>query len=273
MSSEKEIVNYWYNKRGFFTINNVKTSNNKDAGILALKFDNEGVSKIYHLGVSCSITNNVTDTTNLDQAVKDVMRIKFNNKDIKKAVEKNLKNFKINKNAVVKVIILGSVSKNKRKDIVSKFSEYGVSVIEFDEILYEVMDQLDTRYYRNDIIRSLQLMKYLLLNQPEKMSQLIASSLSHSSRKELISNMMDKDEIIKEFKMTNKDRLGSIIKSSKIKTDELVEVLDKNVLNNKNRKGFVENIMRNDKMRSILDGAIENGYVEERKEKPLNEFF
>ena len=85
--------------------------------------------------------------------------------------------------------------------------------------------------------------------------------------------MMDRDEIIKEFKMTNNDRLGSIIKSSKIKTEELVKVLDKSVLNNKSRKGFVENIMKNDKMRSILEDAMENGYVEERKEKQLNEFF
>ncbi len=39
MSAEKEIVNFWYNKKGLFTLNNIKTSSNRDCGILALKFD------------------------------------------------------------------------------------------------------------------------------------------------------------------------------------------------------------------------------------------
>ena len=57
MSAEKEIVNYWYNKKGLFTINNIKTSSNRDAGILALKFDKNIVNEVFHIEVSCSITN------------------------------------------------------------------------------------------------------------------------------------------------------------------------------------------------------------------------
>jgi hypothetical protein len=45
MSAEKEIVNYWYNKKGFFTINNIKTTNNKDVGILALKYDKNKIDE------------------------------------------------------------------------------------------------------------------------------------------------------------------------------------------------------------------------------------
>ena len=66
MSAEKDIVNFWYNKKGFFTINNLKTSSNKDVGILALKLDNDGVNGVFHIQVSCSITNNISETINLN---------------------------------------------------------------------------------------------------------------------------------------------------------------------------------------------------------------
>ena len=55
MSAEKEVVNFWLNRKGYFTVNNLK-SGNKDIGILALKFDKGSLTNIMHVEVSCSIT-------------------------------------------------------------------------------------------------------------------------------------------------------------------------------------------------------------------------
>ena len=272
MSSEKEIVNNWYNKKGFFTINNIKTSTNKDAGILALKFEKGTVEEVLHIGVSCSITNNIAETTKLDKSIKDMVKSKFEDKSIKEAISSNIKQFNIEKNRLRKLIVIGAVPKSRKKEIIKEFNQKDVEVLELEDILFEVMDNLDTRYYRNDIIRTLQLLKFLLLGQPEKMSKLV-SSLSNTSRKELIVSMLDKDEIVKEFKMTNKERLGAILKSSKIKPADLVDILDRTVLNKRTRKDFFENLMKNDKMRTLLREAMDVGVVLPKKEVPLDKFF
>ena len=46
LSAEKEIVNYWYNKKGFFTINNIKTNSNRDIGILALRINKNEIEEL-----------------------------------------------------------------------------------------------------------------------------------------------------------------------------------------------------------------------------------
>tara|TARA_Y100000310_G_scaffold251715_1_gene258320 strand:+ start:37489 stop:38319 length:831 start_codon:yes stop_codon:yes gene_type:complete len=273
MSSEKEIVNFWYNKKGYFTINNIKTTNNRDAGLLALRFENDNVEEFNHIGVSCSITNNINETTDLKKSISNVIKNKFEDTGIQEAINQNIKQFNVNKAKLRRIIVIGAVPKSRKKEIVDEFNNKLVEVIEIENILFNVMNDLDTKYYQNDIVRSLQLVKFFLLSQPEKLGEIIASSLSQTSRKELISNMLEKKEVIKEFRMTNKDRLGDIIKSSKIKPNDLVDILDKTVLTSRSRKGFVENVVKNEKMKSILDDAMENGFKEERKEIPLNEFF
>ena len=87
MTAEKEIVNYWYNKKGLFTINNIKTNSNRDIGILALKFDKNIVNEVYHIQVSCSITNNISETTNLDKSVSKIIDEKFDGKDLIEAIK------------------------------------------------------------------------------------------------------------------------------------------------------------------------------------------
>ena len=51
MSAEKEVVNFWLNRKGYFTVSNIK-SGNKDVGILALKFDKDSLTRIMHIEVS-----------------------------------------------------------------------------------------------------------------------------------------------------------------------------------------------------------------------------
>ena len=250
MSAEKEIVNYWCNKKGFFTINNIKTNNNKDAGILALKFDNDKVDEILHIEVSCSITNNITETADLGKSVGKIISERFDDKSVSDAISRNIKQFSADKRSLRKVIVLGAVPKSRKNEIMKKFSESNVGVMMFEDVLYDVFEQLDTSYYKNDIIRTLQLTKFLLLSEPNKLAKFLANdAFTSSSRKEFLSNILDNEGIIKEFKKTNVERLGTILKNSSLKPKDLVDMLEQNILNKRTRKMFLNSLMEQEKTR------------------------
>jgi len=254
MSAEKEIVNYWYNKKGLFTINNIKTSSNRDCGILALKFDKDKVNEVFHIEVSCSITNNIPETTNLSKSVGKIVDEKFEDEDIADAINNHIKNFSIQKNKIKKIMILGAVPKSRKSEIITEFNQKEVEIIEFENILYDVLEQLDTQYYRNDIIRTLQLTKFLLLSEPTKLAKLLANdTFSPSSRKEFLSSILDKEQIVKEFKKTNVERLGAILKNSGLNPSQLAEMLQQNILNKKTRKLFLNSLIEQEKTRKIMN--------------------
>ncbi len=250
MSAEKEIVNYWYNRKGFFTINNIK-ANNRDIGLLALKFGKNAASEILHVEVSCSITNNVSDTKNLSKSINAIIEEKFYNKSIVKALFEHVRRLSVEDISIRKVMVFGAVPKSRKKEIIAEFGRKNVEVIEFENVLFEVLDKMDTQYYKNDIIRSLQLMKFILFNEPAKMANLL-SNLSSNSRKKFLSMILEKDEIMREFKKTNSERLGAILRNSKIKPGELASMLQNNILNKKTRKPFLDSLMQEESSRKIM---------------------
>jgi F0F1-type ATP synthase delta subunit len=270
MSAEKEIVNYWYNRKGLFTINNIKTSSSRDCGILALKFEKDKIDEVFHIEVSCSITGNISDASNLERSISIIVKGKFEDASIRKTINSNIGRFSIQKNDVKKILVIGALPKSSKAEIIGKFSEIGVQAIEFQNILYEVLENLDTQYYRNDIIRTLQLVKFLLLSEPENLAKLLADgSLSSSSRKEFLSSILDKGEIIKEFKKTNSERLAAILKSSGMKPSELAHMLDHQILNKKTRKVFFDSLTEQEKIRKAARKIIKKN----KNELELNKFF
>src|SRR3989338_590761 len=115
MSAEKEIVNYWYNKKGLFTVNNIKTSGNRDAGILALKFDKNAVNDIFHIQVSCSITNNISETANLEKSTAKIVGEKFEDKAISGAISSSIRQFSIQKDSIKKIMVIGAMPKRSEE--------------------------------------------------------------------------------------------------------------------------------------------------------------
>src|SRR3989338_4730193 len=141
MSAEKEIVNYWYNKKGLFTINNIKTSSNRDCGILALKFDKDRINEVFHIEVACSITNNITETANLDKSIGKIVNEKFEENGVEEAISSHIRQFSVPKQKIKKIIILGAVPKSRKSDIIKEFNRKEVDVIEFENILYDVLER------------------------------------------------------------------------------------------------------------------------------------
>lgn len=263
LSAEKEIVNYWCNKKGFFTINNIKTAN-RDVGILALKFNKEKIDDARHIEVSCSISGNVMEK-DIENFVKKTIDEKFNNKNIVKKVNDNLKTFSGIKK-IKKILILGMLPKSRKKEIINCFKNKGVSILEFQAVLSNVIEELGTQYYKNDIIRTLQLVKYLVLSKPATFVGL-SDFLSSGNKEKFLSAVLEKEEIIKEFRKTNEERLATILKHASIKDPEkLAELLQESVLNRRTRKPFFNSILK-------MQGIKEEEKEMLKREMPLSDFF
>ena len=254
MSAEKEIVNFWYNKKGLFTINNIKTSSNRDAGILALKFDNSKVNEVFHIEVSCSLTNNIAETKNLEKSIAGIAEEKFNDSSIIKSVNSHIRQFSIDEQKIKKILILGSVPKSRKSEIIRAFNQKEVEVIEFENILYDILEQLDTQYYRNDVIRTLQLTKFLLLSEPTKLAKLLSNdAFTSSSRKEFLSSILDNNDIVKEFRKTNMESVASILKNSGLKANVLAQMIEDSMLNKRTRKIFMNSLMEQENNKKIIN--------------------
>ena len=261
MSAEREVVNFWLNRKGYFTVNNLK-SGNKDIGILALKFDKGVLTHIMHLEVICSVTGFSEQNYAIDKLIND----KFDDKNITVTIKKYTQDMNKDIN-IENVVVLNSLSKTK-EDMTKKLGKSGIIIVEFEDILADVMKELKTEYFRNDVIRTMQITKFLLMSNPKKFVDVLYNTLSHGKRKEFLAELLNKDEVIKEFKKTNEERLVLIIKQAMIKPEKLAEMLEKDVLNRKTRKPFITSLMEQKKI-----GKVYKKQVESKKETPLRKFF
>jgi uncharacterized protein YajQ (UPF0234 family) len=261
LSAEKEVVNFWLNRRGYFTVNNLKAGN-KDVGVLALKFDKGSLTHVMHVEVSCSISGSTEQAYNTSKIIND----KFNDKNLVKSIKKYTN--KISDNIEIEnVVVLNSLPKDK-EELISKFKKSSINVMEFEDIISDVMGELKTEYFKNDVIRTMQITKYLLLQNPKKFADVFYDTLPQKKRKEFLVEFLSRDEIMKEFRKTNEERLAMILKQSSIKPEKLAEMLEKDVLNRRTRKPFITSLMEQKKI-----GKVYKKEISVKKEKPLSRFF
>jgi len=261
LSAEKEVVDFWLNRKGYFTVNNLK-SGNKDVGILALKFDKGSLTHIMHVEINCSITGFSEQNYAIDKVVYE----KFDDENITIAIKKYTKD--MSKDVEIEnVVVLNSLPKDKN-ELTKKLGKNGIMMMEFEDILSEVMKELKTEYFKNDVIRTMQITKFLLMSNPKKFVDVLYNTLSLSKRKEFLSELLDRDDVIKEFRKTNEERLAMILKESSIKPERLAEILENDVLNRRTRKPFITSLMEQKKI-----GKVYKRELGVKKERPLNKFF
>ena len=261
MSAEKEIVNFWLNRKGYFTVNNLK-SGNKDIGILALKFDKGTLTHIMHVEVNCSITG----FSEQNNAIYGIIGDKFDDKNITAAIKKYTK--EMSKDVEIEnVAVLNSLPKDK-DGIIRRLEKNGIILVEFEDILSDVMKELKTEYFKNDVIRTMQITKFLLMSNPKKFVDVLYDTLSQGKRKEFLAELLNRDDVIREFRQTNEERLALILKESAIKPEKLAEILEKDVLNRRTRKPFITSLMEQKRL-----GKIYKKELQVKKEKPLSKFF
>jgi len=137
--------------------------------------------------------------------------------------------------------------------------------MELEDILADVMKELKTEYFKNDVIRTMQISKFLLMSNPKKFVDVLYNTLNHAKRKEFLSELLNRDDVIKEFRKTNEERLALILKESTIKPEKLAEILEKDVLNRRTRKPFIKSLMEQKKIGKVYKKELE---VKKNLKKP-----
>lgn len=267
MNSEEQIVNYWLHKKGFFTINSIKAGRNKEIDILAVKIK-EGLLQNFQqieLSTSISSASNITlDTCSVEESVKKFIKKRFDDELIIKKIKEKMKEFG-QKEKYEKIVILGAMATINRKKTVQLLENQNIKVIRFENILFDTVNDLDKQNY-NLTIRSLQLMKFMLLNKPKKLSSLIEKTFLNQVTKEKFLKHLLKQKDVKRIlnKAENKELITNLLKTISIKPEDLAKLIAEDVLTPRTRKRFLE---------KFLDIKEPKLMELKKKEKPLNEFF
>ncbi|MDD5086812.1 MAG: hypothetical protein PHV16_03600 [Candidatus Nanoarchaeia archaeon] len=233
MNPEKEIVNLWLNKNGFFTINDINAGKNKVIDIIAVKHSEGKLEKIQHVEVSCSISSGFAEKE-LNEYAK-----KFQDKTVSKKVKQVIKEFVGKEENYEKVLITSGKG----------FNTGEIKTKNFDEILFDVIDDLDKQNYRNTTIRTLQLVKYLVLSNPKSIAGLVEKEkgnkiMGQATREIFIKKLLKQDDIKRILeKQSNENEIIEIIKNSSLKNPErLAKALENHILTSKTRKRFLKSL-------------------------------
>ncbi len=274
MSAEKQIVDYWLNSKGFFTITNLKAGN-KDVGILALKFSEGSVKEVWHVEVNCSITSSISEA-DTKKLVTNFTENYFSNPAIVSAINRYIKLHIGSEYNYRKILVIGSLPKSRKEEIVKGFSLEGIQAIEFKEVLTEVIQKLDTHYYKTDTIRTLQLIKYLLLSEPDAVATLLSNEsemLTKYDISKFVKTLMTQEKLRKSFAKSATDKeLVTMLKNSSLRQPEKLARIATDVIGKKSAKKFLTSLLSQEKMHKTLPKPFIADYLRntlEKKQKPL----
>ena len=145
MDAEKDIIELWLNQQGFFTIKDINAGKNV-IDLIGLKLKNYQIEKVVHAEIACSVS--------ADLPVKEYIK-KFKDKEVVKKVKSKINTF-IGKDAEYEKILITTA--NIRSKIIDD-----VHIINFSEVLTDVINKLDKQNYQNTVVRTLQLVKFIML--------------------------------------------------------------------------------------------------------------
>jgi len=245
LNPEKKVVDFWLNQKGFFTIKNINVAENKEIDFIAIKFGDEGIRKIIHYEVYCSISS-PPNLAELKKRFEDKLVVKKINGIIEKFIGKKM--------GYLKHLVLSNASAKEFADI---------KIERFEDIFVGFMLGLGRYNYRNDVIRTSQLVKYLLMANPRGMAAIINDSgrnrvMSAPVREGFLNRLTQSDEVRRLIaKQDNIDVLFKILKRSKISAENLAKKLDEEVLTARTRKSFIEALMKQKGIKTLKIGRMQ----------------
>jgi len=273
MSAEKEIVNYWLNRNGFFTISNLKSSRNKNIDALAIKFKGDKLSKVWHVEVSCFITSSIIETQDVKKDISGFIDKKFNDKNVVETIKKKIIEEMGEEKEYENVLIISSMPSQKKDEIVDEFKRKGVIILEFNDILCEVISTIDTHYYKDSTLRALQLVKYLLLASPNKLANLFEGKgtniLRLQKREKFLKSLLQQEETKRSLKGASTEKeLISLLKSSSLsKPEKLANIIVNEVLSERSKRRFLMSLLKEESIENILRKSL----TEKVDKEPIEE--
>ncbi len=240
MYSEKKIVNIWLQQNGFSVINNINAGRNRVIDTLAIKLEKDKPIRVQHIEVSCSVTK----TT---EKKADILE-KFTNKFVIKIINQYLQEH------------IG-ITPDYEKVLVatSDYDIEGIKVYRFEDIFLEVMDKLDKQNYNDPIVRTLQLVKYLSIAEPQTLAKLLKKEkgekvLKQPSREQFLKSLLQQKETQRVLaKKSFEPILIEIIKQSSLnKPENLAKELHENILKKRSKKRFLKSFMEHKDAKTII---------------------
>ncbi|MCP3686456.1 MAG: hypothetical protein GY861_27780 [bacterium] len=244
MNPEKEIVNLWLNRKGFFTIKDINAGK-RVIDIIAIKQVKDG-PEVQHVEVNCTISQKVHTSKEKEELLK-----KFNDEAVKKTVKKSIKEYLGTEAAYHKVLVSSS-------DVILE----NVHVTNFSEVLSFVVKNLDKQNYGNPTTRTMQLVKYQLMSDPERIAALMGQDKKHKSltymgREEFLSKMLKQDVAKKIFrKSANEKILIELLKESTLKQPERLAKALNDVLTKRTSNKFFNVLLKQKGMKEAVKEEI-----------------
>ncbi len=254
MSPEREIVNLWLNKKGFLTISGINAGS-RVIDFIAVRSKSE--PKVMHVEVTCSISANILfekDRRELDKL--------FNDRNVVKAVEDSIS------------ACLGKAYPYENV-LVTNFQNLNlsnVSVVKFEDILFDIVKDMDKQKYRSQTVRTIQLIKYLLISNPSRMSDLLNQqtnykSMTASSKEALLKELLSQDLARKVFsKQSNEQLLVDIIRASSLRNPERLANALEEVLTKRSGSQLLNLLMQKKGIQTAIKEELE-------KDQKLEQFF
>jgi len=230
------------NTNGFFIYNNIKVGQNKEVDLLAIQLEKGNLKRFLHVEVHCSISpsRRLDELKSVEKNVLNFIKKTFDDQLISKKIQEMISKYSDNQD-YEKVLVLGSLSKQSRKKVISELEKKGVKVIRFEEILFEVLLKLDRQVYKSETIRTLQLVKFLLMSDPKRMAVLLGDRqsddiLNLNTRETFLYELFKQKEVLRIFgKVRFENSVVKMLKASTIRrperlADSLSEVISRRSL-------------------------------------------
>jgi len=247
VSPEKDIVNLWLNRQGFFTVSDIN-ANNRVVDIIAIRQKNQPV--VQHVELHCSVSSPAVVVSDREKA--DLLR-KFNDANVTAAVERTIKSYLGRESEYEKVLVT-----------TAHVSLPGITVIRFQEVIKDVVAQLDRQNYRSPIMRALQLVKFGLMANPASMAALMSRDdsdkhkpLSYHNKEELLKQLLEQDVAQKLFgKKENEQLIVNILKNSTLKQPERLAAALETVLTKRTATRFLNVLLQQKEVKTAIEEEI-----------------
>ena len=246
VNPEREIINWWLNKRGFFTINSIDVAQNKEIDILAVKSEKGRIGRVLHIETACSISS-------VDNQPPESYLAKFDDKLVLKRIKDSLIEYIGVELPYERILVLGNTA---RIEDFMKLQK--VEIWLFRDLLFDVVDNISKQNHRNQVMRTIQLMKYILMSNPENLAKLLERQdankiLKMNTREEFLKRLFAQAETKRILeKEENEPFIVSVLKNSSLsRPEKFARIIETEVMGTRSRKKFVEALLKQEGVQKL----------------------
>ena len=244
MSPEKDIVNLWLNRQGFFTVSDIN-ANNRVVDFVGIR--QRGQVLVQHVELHCSVSPSAI----LNDKDKAELLRKFNDENVVSVVNATIRNC-LGKDFEYEKILVTT----------AQVSLPGIPVVRFQDVLKDVVSQLDRQNYRSPTIRALQLVKFVLMANPQTMAALVGKdgvtkSLTHHNKEQLLRQLLQQDVAVKLFsRKENEQLIVNLLKTSTLKQPERLASALESILTKRTATRFLNVLLQQKEVKTAIEEEI-----------------